>query len=75
MTSEQAVLKYHPRAEIRMRPMLGRTMYAVFISDTASARYESNILGSGWTRSKAWVDARKNLNVVALNNAKAAAKL
>ena len=56
MTSKQKVLAVYPEADVLHRRMLGRTFYVVTIKN-----YGYHAIGEGFTESKAWVNAAKNI--------------
>lgn len=56
MTSQQKVLAVYPEAHVMHRTMLGRTLYVV-----VTREYGREAIGEGFTASKAWVNAAKNI--------------
>lgn len=56
MTSQQKVLEKYPDAEVVHQRGLGRTIYAI-----RKAPMSGFAVGMGYSASKAWVDAAKNI--------------
>jgi hypothetical protein len=56
MTSQQKVLAVYPEADVMHRRMLGMTFYVIVTKD-----YGHETIGEGFTASKAWVNAAKNI--------------
>lgn len=58
MTSEQKVREKYPNADILHRRTMGLTAYVVRID---GVKYRRTCAGEGFSKSKAWVDAAKNI--------------
>jgi hypothetical protein len=56
MTSKDKVLAVYPEADYLHKRMLGQTFYVI-----TTGHYSSYAIGEGFTESKAWVNAAKNI--------------